>query len=85
MKKIYTGQLARNKHYETLASFDKDKCIYTCNLGSAGYWYDAEDEVWVAFDNEDGHCWVEEFRTEEAAKAWAEGKDKKFWAHDRLT
>lgn len=85
MKTIYNGQEARNKHMETLASFDKEKGIYSCNYGSTGYWYDSDYEVWVAYDNEDGNCWVEEFETEAAAKAWAENQDDNLWINERLT
>lgn len=32
--------------------------------------YYADGQVWVAFDNRDGCCWVEEFSTERKAKEY---------------
>lgn len=39
---------------------------------SAGYWKDEENGKWIAYDNTDHYCWVEEFETEKQAKSWVE-------------
>lgn len=38
-----------------------------------GYYLDTDR--WVAFDNTQGECFVEDFATEAEAKAWVEGKE----------
>lgn len=41
------------------------------HLGASGYWY--EQGRWVAFDNTDGNCWMEEFSKKKHAIAYADG------------
>ena len=41
---------------------------YPFHKGDAGYY--KHKKVWVAFDNETGDCWVEEFKTEKEAVDW---------------
>lgn len=80
---VYNGDEARTKCNEILATSQIGKITYPTHIGTSGYWQ--ANNIWVAYDNLDGNCWIEEFKSESAAKAWAESKDKKFWAHDRLT
>jgi len=34
----------------------------------SGYYWDID--LWVAFDNSQGRCWIEQFETEDEAKDW---------------
>lgn len=64
---ILTGADAKRICNEILA-FDDYSSIH---LGAFGYWH--EQDSWVAFDNTDGNCWMEEFSTEDAARDYAKG------------
>lgn len=69
---IYVGKQAKKIVGEILGSFDEDG-RYPLHRGDAGY-YQNSNGVWVAFDNRTGDCWCEEFKTEQHAKEWCEGK-----------
>lgn len=58
-------------HFGTSAQFILEK-----NLIDRKYFkcqgYFSEDNFWIAFDNRNGECYVEEFDTEEKAICWLE-------------
>jgi hypothetical protein len=63
---IYTGDEAREKVDHLLKSVGQPwRSQYQLRLPEdrcCGYFHDGER--WIAFDNRDGNCWVEEFRSE---------------------
>lgn len=73
-KTIYSGKVARDV-CNMLLSNGNDGSYETPIEGreclSAGYWQ--EDGKWIAYDNTDGCCWVEEFKTRQAAVEWIKG------------
>ena len=81
---IYSGLEAHNKCKEIIASRHEGDINYPLHMNTAGYWM-AERGIYVAYDNSDGNCWMEEFRTLEAAKAWAMCLDESLWGKDKLT
>lgn len=82
---IYTGKEAEIKCQEILISESSSgNIMYPKYLNTAGYWENGGG-TYTAYDNTYGDCWVEVFRTLEAAKAWAECEDEKFWINDKLS
>lgn len=65
---MYTGEEAKKILEEILAN-EKDG-HYPLHEGDTGYYGEAHDQYFVAFDNTTGDCWVEEFSTEERAIHW---------------
>lgn len=68
---IYTGEDARTACERILENIDYSMAITGYDSASAGYW--EENGKWVAYDNTDGECWMEEFATEAEAKGWIDG------------
>lgn len=64
---IFTGAEAKRICEDILDSQDYQHT----HLGATGYWF--ENGIWVAFDNVEGCCWVEEFDNEAEAIAYADG------------
>lgn len=83
-KIIYCGIAAEKICKDILAKSESGKVTYPLFIGSAGYWLD-KSGIWVAYDNADGNCWIEEFKTKAAAKAWAEGQDRCLWINVRIS
>ena len=74
----YKGTEADNICKEILASYnEKAEVLYPAHLGDTGYFKDEKNGHWVAFDNETGDCWVEEFDTSRKASMWCDGKEVK--------
>ena len=65
---MYTGEEAKKILEEILAN-EKDG-HYPLHEGDTGYYGEAHDQYFVAFDNTTGDCWVEEFATKERAIYW---------------
>ncbi len=65
---MYTGDKAKKILAEILAN-EKDG-LYPLHYGDTGYYGEANDQYFVAFDNTTGDCWVEEFATEKRAIYW---------------
>lgn len=59
---IYIGKTANYILHQILEDRKSNVC--------KGYFH--EDDMWIAFDNSNGNCWVEEFHTEEKALCWLE-------------
>jgi hypothetical protein len=57
---IYTGYRAKEILEVNLEGMKR--------INSKGFF--KEENCWIAFDNENGDCYVEEFNTEELAIAW---------------
>lgn len=66
--KIYKGEEARIVCDLILRNEDYSTPIEGYEVFSTGYWF--ERDRWVAFDNLDGECWVEEFKTKKEAKEY---------------
>lgn len=59
---IFLGGIAKKILKKNLDNHSYKKC--------KGYFYD--NKVWVAFDNERGDCWGEEFKNEAQCICWLE-------------
>lgn len=64
---ILTGSKAKETLESILDKYDQDEGDYP-EPYVAG-WF-KEDDTYIAFDNQDKCCWVEEFRTRQAAVRW---------------
>lgn len=84
IKRVYKDDEALQKCAETLKVESPNFPKYPTNIQTVGYW-ENEDGTWTAYDNEYGDCWVEDFRSKKAAKAWAIGRDEKFWYKDKIS
>lgn len=47
-----------------------DLWLEDVELAPRGMFYCLDNEVWVGCDNVHGHCWMEEFKTEEDVIKW---------------
>ncbi len=78
-KKVLTGSEACQTIAVILASQKKDAngdYKYNSLIGAVGYFRDKDArgrEIYTAFDNSTGDCWVENFKTKEGAAAWCDG------------
>lgn len=70
----YTGEIARKVCNMILATGRNngryDSLIEGYKCKSVGFW--KENGKWIAYDNTNGCCWVEEFPTRKAAVKWIE-------------
>ena len=74
----YKGKEAEDICAEILASYTEEgQELYPAHVGDTGYFQDEKTGHWVAFDNETGDCWVEEFDTKRKASMWCDGKEVK--------
>lgn len=71
--KIYTGEEAEKVCKMILANEDYSTPIEGYEVFSTGYW--RECGKWVAYDNLDGECWMEEFKTKEEAMEYCYAKE----------
>ena len=69
---MYAGIKAQKLVGEILESLDEDG-RYPSHVGDCGY-FQNPNGVWSAFDNRTGDCWCEDFKTEQQAKDWCDGK-----------
>lgn len=69
---MYAGIKAHKLVGEILESLDEDG-RYPSHVGDCGY-FQNPNGVWSAFDNKTGDCWCEDFKTEQQAKDWCDGK-----------
>ena len=72
----YTGEPAKRLVEESLKNVVDDgrSVRYPVNIGTTGYFKDKNSDgktIWTAFDNTAGDCYVEDFTTKEAARAYA--------------
>ncbi len=72
----YTGEPAKRLVDESLKNvvYNGWRVRYPVNIGTTGYYKDKNSvgkTVWTAFDNTAGDCYVEDFMTKEAARAYA--------------
>ena len=76
--KVLAGEDARNACHEILASVQDDgnSVHYPAMIGTVGFFPEKTRDgknVYTAFDNSSGDCWVEDFSTQVAARSWCEG------------
>lgn len=74
MATIYKGREAADALMEILWRHAEDG-TYPYMKGTCGYFNDDEQDVWVAYDNTTGDCWVEEFKTEKEAKEYCYARE----------
>ena len=65
---IYIGKEAQELIGPILESVDKEG-RYPLNEGDCGYYKNANG-IYTAWDNTTGDCWVEDFKTKQAAIKW---------------
>lgn len=74
MATIYTGEEAKTVCNMILNNTDWTAPLKGYDSISKGYWKEGPDR-WVAYDNTDGDCWVEEFRTRKEAIKYIEDEE----------
>lgn len=66
---MLTGSDAQHVLIEILDNYKDGDQAYNTHVGSTGY-YKNELGGFTAFDNTDGNCWTEDFRSVKAAINW---------------
>ena len=73
-QKLLKGEEAQKVLGEILESERKSRSLtFPAHTGAQGYFRDKATKVFVAFDNSNNDCWVDEFKTQVGAEKWCRG------------